>query len=91
MNWLRKLINFRDKQNAISPVKEQGVLVSSSPSIDSRGMNFTVYRADGGYVLENRVYDHTHDRSNNKLYIITDDKNLGEEIARVITFESLRS
>jgi len=88
MNWLKKL--FRNKENQLSKA-EPGVLVAASPSIDSRGMNFTVYRADGGYVLENRVYDHKLDRSNNKLYIITDDKNLGEEIAKVITFESLRS
>ena len=91
MNWLRKLLSKNRKQNELSSSKEPVALVAASPSIDSRGMNFTVYRADGGYILENRVYDHKLDRSNNKLYIITDDKNLGEEIARIITFESLRS
>ena len=89
MNWLKKI--FRNRQNQLSIAKEPVALVSASSSMESRGMNFTVYRADGGYILENRVYDHKLDRSNNKLYIITDDKNLGEEIARIITFESLRS
>ena len=60
-------------------------------SIDSHGMNFSVYKANGGYIVEYRQYDKRHDRSDNKLHIVTEDKNLGEELGKIITFEALRS
>jgi hypothetical protein len=66
-------------------------MVERSHSIESRGMNFTLYRANGGYIIEHRVYDHKTDRNNNSLHIITEEKNLGEEIAKIITYENLRS
>lgn len=62
-----------------------------SNSLESYGMNFTVYRANGGHIIEHRTYDKRTDRNNNSLHIITDDKDLGEEIGKIITFESIRS
>ena len=59
--------------------------------LNSHGMNFTVYRASGGHVIEHRVYDRKQDRNNTSLHVITDDKDLGQEIGKIITFESLRS
>jgi hypothetical protein len=64
--------------------------VRSSQSIDSPGMNFTVYRASGGHVIETRTYDRHKDRNNHGLHIITDDKDLGDEIGRIITYENLK-
>ena len=61
-------------------------------SIDNNnGMNFTVYRANGGHVIETRQYERKRDENNYGLHIITDDKDLGEEISKIITFERLRS
>jgi hypothetical protein len=54
-------------------------------------MNFTVYRANGGHVVETRQYDRKRDENNNSLHIITDDKDLGEEIGKIITFERLKA
>ena len=59
--------------------------------IDSSGMNFTVYRANGGHVIETRTYDRKTDRSDSNLHVITDDKDLGEEIGKIITYERLRA
>ena len=70
------------KLSTISPREEQ---------LNSNGMNFTVYRASGGHIVEYRVFDRKNDRHNSSLHIITDDKNLGEEIGKIITFEHLRS
>lgn len=61
-----------------------------SSGLSSQGMNFTVYRANGGHIIEHRIYDRKTDRNNNSLHIITDDKDLGEEIGKIITFENLR-
>ena len=63
----------------------------SSRAIDSHGMNFTVYRANGGTIVETRKYDRKRDNNDHSLHIITDDKDLGEELGKIITFENLRS
>jgi hypothetical protein len=41
-------------------------------------------------VVETRTYDRVKDRNNNQLHIITDDKDLGKELGRIITLEVLR-
>lgn len=60
-------------------------------SFEATGMNLTVYKANGGYIIEHRIYDRNTDRSNNSLHIITDNKDLGEEIGKIITYENLRN
>ena len=64
---------------------------SERPSIDSNGFNIKVYRATGGTIIETRKYDTKRDSSNTGLYIITDDKDLGEEIGKIITMEGLKA
>jgi hypothetical protein len=61
-----------------------------SDNLSSEGMKFQLYKASGGYVIETRSYDQRKDRSEYHMYIVTDDKNLGNEIGKIITLESLR-
>lgn len=59
-------------------------------SLDSNGFRLQVYRAHGGTVVETTKYDTRKDESRNSLYAITEDKDLGEEIGKIITMENLR-
>ena len=59
-----------------------------SPS--ANGMQFTVYPANGGHVLEYQYYDPKTDRHNNSLHLITADQNMGEVIGHAITLEMLK-
>lgn len=89
--WLaRKIKNSLEDEPQLTSAGNRLVAVSED-SLNSRGMNFTVYKASGGHIIEHRVYDKKTDRNNNSLHIITDDKDLGEEIGKIITFESLRN
>lgn len=65
--------------------------VSRRESIDANGMNFSVYKANGGYVVEYRQYDRQRDRHDNKLHIINEDQDLGDALGKIISFEALRS
>ena len=56
---------------------------------DTNGMNFTVYNATGGKVIQFSIYDKQRDRHISSLYVVTDRENLGEELAQIITKESL--
>jgi hypothetical protein len=68
--------------------------ISTSPvSIDQpeRAIQFTVYSANGGRVVETRRYDRHKDRSQTGLYIITGEQDFGKEIDKIITMETLKS
>ena len=56
---------------------------------DNYGMNFTVYGANGGKVIQISSYDPRTDKRTTALHIITDREDLGEELGMIITRESL--
>ena len=64
--------------------------IHEAPSLDSEGMRLTVFKASGGFVIETRTYDRRKDESNNKMYVVTEEKDLGAELGKIITMESLR-
>ena len=68
------------------------MLVSSTDSarLRSAGMNFTVYNADGGYVLEYHTYDNKTDTTENRIHIIQDNEDFGDRLAKILTLELLR-
>ena len=71
-------------------------IVSSSRAIQmntldsDRGIRFNVYKASGGTVIETSFYDRHKDRHNNSLHVITDSQDLGKEIGKIITMETLK-
>lgn len=65
-------------------------IVSEGNRLDSEGMRFQLYRAAGGYVIETRHYDRKTDRHDNKMYVIREDQDVGHELGKIITMESLR-
>lgn len=87
--WLdKKIKKARDSDYEI--VKEEIMPVTKSNRIDNeRTMTLNITKANGGWVIEHRQYDKHKDRNNNSVHIITDDKDLGEEMGKIITFESL--
>ena len=63
----------------------------STNRIESTGFNLRVYKARGGTVIETSVYDRVKDRHHTGLYVITDEKDLGQELNKIITMENLRA
>lgn len=65
--------------------------LSKSNSMDfEKAIRFTVSKANGGMVIETNFYDRHRDRSQSGLYIVRDDQDLGKEIGKIITMESLK-
>ena len=93
MKWFDKWFAKKCKQawnNEHELVKQEITPVSKTNRIDSeRTMNLNITKANGGWVIEHRQYDRHKDRNNSSVHIITDDKDLGEELGKIITFESL--
>ena len=63
---------------------------SDGPNIQSQGFRLNIYSASGGTIIETTKYDRQKDDHKHSLHVVTDDKELGEELAKIITMESLR-
>jgi hypothetical protein len=88
MIWLkRKLRNWLNNE-----VEKQArpIVSVSNECINNHGINFTLHRGNGGHALELREYDSKSDRNHTVLHIIPSDRDLGQAIAHIITFESLK-
>ena len=93
VNWVREdweNASVRINDNGLVPMDRHGVTSSKGRRLDQHGMNFTIYSANGGYVMEYSTYDPRTDERNNALHIITSDTDLGQGIAHIITLEMLR-
>ena len=98
MNWLKhKLRNWINSEPdeaqyvSMKMATANSIGIGRGPSLDSdKGIRFQVYKANGGMVVETSTYDRHKDRSYSGLYIINDDTDLGQEIAKIITMETLK-
>ena len=60
------------------------------PDLDSQGFRLKIYGASGGTIVETTKYDRKSDENRHSLHVITEDKDLGQELAKIITMEQLR-
>jgi hypothetical protein len=94
--WIKRLLSRSrdDEGEAMTNLVMTGSnsISRSEPNIDQpeRAVQFTVYNANGGRVVETRRYDRQKDRNQTGLYIITSDQDFGHEIDKIITMEALR-
>jgi hypothetical protein len=94
-NWFKnKLRNWLlqdDCEVAMTKTMRGNAIAIDRESIDSdKGIRFAAYKAQGGMVIETNFYDRIKDRSHRTLHVITDDKDLGKEIGKIITMETLK-
>lgn len=96
MNWLRKKMhNFifpQDEAQRANKVSRGLAIASTEPgeTLSTEPLRLSIYRANGGMIVETRVYDRQKDRSQNQLHIVSHDDDLGRSLAKIITMESLR-
>ena len=60
------------------------------PDLDSNSFRLKIYGASGGTIIETTKYDRKTDENRHSLHIVTEDKDLGQELAKIITMEQLR-
>jgi len=99
MNWLKRRLRMWAfssdgiEQGQTNKLSRGGAsIVSTEPgeSLSTEPIRLSIYRANGGMIVETRVYDRQKDRSQNQLHIVSHDDDLGHSIAKIITMESLR-
>jgi hypothetical protein len=96
-NWiLQRARRIRQSNETIQSIDKLSTGISTSGDRLSIGsnrhrMNFTVYRANGGVLVEVNRYDERRDQHHCELHIVHPDENLGEALGKIVTFESLKS
>ncbi len=94
MKWLKRLVANWAQQGSEENAKVSRGLVTSRDSEavcgDEPILNFKVYSAVGGKVVEFRRYDRHKDRNDSTTYIITNDQDFGERISKIATMEKLK-
>jgi hypothetical protein len=58
--------------------------------LDGVPLRLSIHRANGGVVVETRTVDRAKDRVYNELFLITEDQDLGKELADIITMNNLK-
>ena len=98
MKWFKKLVakwahQGQDYVEVDSKVA-RGRLISRDDCdavSDDPILHFKVFTAVGGKVVEFRRYDRHSDRSDSTTYIITNDQDFGERIAKIAMMENLKT
>jgi len=81
-NRLRNWINEEEEYPAIA--------IACRDEPDGECIRFKVFKASGGTVIQTDVYDRKNDRQYNNLHVIVEGQDLGNEIGKIITYESLK-
>lgn len=93
INWLRrKLYDFLhpDEIRIAEPNMRATVRENNEPDID--GMRFTVMVAEGGTIVQMRIYDRRKDESNNKTYVIPDtEQDIAYRIGQIVALELIKA
>jgi hypothetical protein len=61
-----------------------------APNFQSQGFRLNIYGASGGTIIETTKYDRKSDENRHSLHVVTEDKDLGDELSKIITMEQLR-
>ena len=100
MNWFKRMVvkwvredwdNARQEQDCYATVSPKNSIGIGSRDVNSDPtLQFKVYNAIGGKVVEFSRYDRKSDRHNHDIYIISKNEDFGEKIAKIATLESLK-
>lgn len=94
-NWLRtKIRNFLEEPSDRKEARlESGRLmaIEETPSLSGRNdpLQFAIYDAAGGKVVEVRHYDRKRDTHETRLHIINNDEDFGKSIAEILMLENI--
>lgn len=63
---------------------------SNSIHLSTSPMNFRIYQATGGYIVEYSYYNENTDRHDQALHLIPSELDMATELAKIMTLEALK-
>ena len=93
IKWIKhKIINWASKDQSYQLASS---ITAKEADYDDfrigrgRGIDFSIIKANGGWIVEVSTYDRKIDETQRSLHLINNDQELGDSIAKVITYELL--
>jgi hypothetical protein len=86
----QKIRNWLMNDDYETDFSSNAISIEDCQNLSSEGFKLQVYKANGGIIVETRNYDRRRDENRNSLYVVTEDKDLGAEIGKIITMENLK-
>ena len=85
--WVNEVRDYDDNEKStVACSRDTEATVCDADPV----LNFRVFSAVGGRVVEFRTYDRVKDRTNTTTYIIHKDDDFGDKIAKIATLESMK-
>jgi hypothetical protein len=93
INWIRRKLHsflYPDKEiNIIKMPSDRAVRECGEADIE--GMRFTVMPAEGGTIVQMRIYDRRKDENHTKTYVIPDtEQDIAHRIGQIVALELIR-
>ena len=86
MNWVRQLFQRQYEHKEL-----RSIGINSHESLHGNNpLRFTIYKANGGLIIQTSSYNDKQDTENTHLYIVNDNENLASELSKIITLETLK-
>ena len=93
MKWIkRKIRNWLNEPYEDEMSKDIGIspaIENSRPDTDPI-LNFRIYSAENGKILEFNRYDSVKDRHRTSMYIIGKDEDVAEKVSKCVTLETMK-
>jgi hypothetical protein len=99
MNWFKRIVvkwvrddweNARPEQDCYPTPKLSSNTIAGRDVNSDPTLQFKVYNAIGGKVVEFSRYDRKSDRAFHDIYIISKDEDFGQKIAKIAMLEVLK-
>jgi hypothetical protein len=92
VKWVREAHENAYANDASIKVSNHiGLAIPTGNSFNvNSGLNFTICRAEGGYIVQTQYWDSRQGSNVNTLHIITDDKDIGKELNKIFIFTNLK-
>jgi hypothetical protein len=86
MRWLKRKLRNWINEECIT--LDRAIRAVDEP--DAECIRFKVFKANGGTVVQTDIYDRKADRQYNNLHVIVEGQDIGHEIGKILTYESLK-
>jgi hypothetical protein len=94
IKWFKKKVIswVKDDWNSVRSecVPSPTTLGSNSPLREfGNGVQLSIFKANGGYVVEFTTYDRKKDETIRNLHLINSEEDIGDKLSKIITYETL--
>ena len=87
ISWVKDDWNSVRNECVPTPANTLGTIKHFSDF--GNGVQLSIFKANGGYVVEFSTYDRKKDETIRNLHLINSEEDIGDKLSKIITYETL--